>query len=331
MKWLLFFTIAYCSHVYAQSLIKNQNAPGVLTQLSGKVEVIKQDVPDPIRAEEGTLLYIGDQLQTSETAQATLLLRGGSVIRLYAGTQLSLDESIENQESQARFFHHQLRLVSGELWANFLPFRQSLKIHLSQVAVDVWSGILRFQEAQQASSVLVAEGLASVSNSNSQTKLSAGLWLPQVKKEDDLKQKTKPIPYHLKLFTEDHSFRLQSSDEVFFRLGLQLVKTETGENLHRSMKVYLDSDYYHLTFPKEVELDQYGFAVVLLSIKAPRFDDKSFNGQVIIRAGVHQLGGYDQGDGNLLLNINALPQFKRFRSHAQTGKLTQEDRLRSLF
>ena len=326
MKWLLLFTIAYCSCVlHAQDLIKNQTAPGVLTQLLGKVEVIRKNIATPIRAEEGTLLYAGDQIKTFETAQATLLLRGSSTIRIYAKTQLIFEESEENKYSQARFFHHQLRLIDGELWANFLPFRQSLQIHLSQVSVDVWSGILRFKEDQDASSVLVSEGQATVSNLDSQIKLSAGFWLNEIQKKDNLKQRMRSVPYHLKLFTQQQNFHIQQSDELLLKLGLQLVDTETRENLHRPMKVYLDSNYYHLSMPQEVKLDQYGFAMVLLSIKAPKFDDKSFNGQIIIRAGVNQIGGYNQGDGNLLLKINAPSQFRHFHSNAKTGILSSAD------
>ncbi len=320
---ILLIVAAFC--FCTQNVLAQSRKPTIasLHQIEGTVNAITAKSPKGRRGINGMLLFAGDKINTEVNSKVTIEYRDGSRVRLFQNSQLLLNFSEEQADSQ-RTFKYQISLNKGSMRGNFLKGLQRTIIRTPTALIRVKGTTVRIKDNDNRATVSLTEGKVEVSNLSSKTILIPGQWLTDFGRTADLTKKTETLPniLHLKTFDYELDFRDGKSKQLKFNVQLQ--HNISGESVARSGLVVFESDYYSIRLPKRFMLDKKGFARVLVGIDPPRLKDPRFNGLIIIRAFIDQDGFDDVAEGSLVLKILNVGDKKTLIINPE-GKLTKKN------
>ena len=98
---LTLFSGMVCCSNSGNNAAHGNSAMTVLTAVNGKVQVQKYGSPNWNDAAIGMTLLKGDKIKTDNVSTASITFFDGSIIELYGGTEISLDELISKSASSS--------------------------------------------------------------------------------------------------------------------------------------------------------------------------------------------------------------------------------------
>ncbi len=146
--------------------IESNSIPAKVRSLAGKAYLTRRDgSTEELLA--GSLLYLGDRLQTTSAASATIEFADGSILTLNGGSELSLDHL--SAYGETGMVDSRLRLLKGRAETRVTPANgpgSRFEIHTSS-AISAVRGTeyrIAFIEGSQTSNVEVTGGAVDVSD-----------------------------------------------------------------------------------------------------------------------------------------------------------------------
>ncbi|MBF0238278.1 MAG: FecR domain-containing protein [SAR324 cluster bacterium] len=300
---------------------QNPTAVATLTKVNGKVEVQISKMNKRTMGREGLLLYQDDTIITGQGGRVTVLFRDGSEIRLFENTQFMIETGKE-QETEQRSFRYNFFMKMGSFWGKMQKSRQQTSIKTPTATIGVKGTSLRVSTNETASSIALTEGLISVDNKNSSIELVPGKRVVSISSTDDLSKKIEDIPYKLFITADSYDVDFTKTQQSTIRLSIQLGNVQTGQNLGRSGKLYLRSNYPNIQFPENVELDASGFVRFPIEINSPRYQDQEFDGNVTIWAVPDDAKADDIGEGSILIKIKSASKTRHYHIDGNTGEIS---------
>lgn len=297
-----------------------ETAVASLTRVEGSVEVKIFKTKKSVMAREGLLLFQEDFISTGNGGKTTILFRDGSEIRLFGNSELSLQQAIEDT-TKKRSFQYKFIMKLGSFWGKFIQGRQKTSIETPTTTIGVKGTALRVTDDGKTASIALTEGAATVENAVGSLDLMPGQRLKDFKREDDLKDKVEQIPFKLQMKTENYQLDLSQANEATIRVTIQMSNTVNGENVKKGGRIYLGSNYYNVEFPKNVALDNSGFARIPILIRKPHSSDREFDGKVVIWAVMDELHLDDVGEGNLQIQLSN-PTNRRMQIDVNSGQVS---------
>ena len=273
------------------ALAKISPALAVLSQLKGEINA----GPAKKMSEgfNGKMLRNRYRVRTEKKSGATIFFNDGSEVRLFGSTEITIGA---RKSHNSRWVRYRLVLRSGSFWGNFVRGKNPVEIGGGGLRLQLSDSSLRFTKKKTGSNISVSSGIVKVFNKVSSVKIHAGQRLYHVQKTDFLPQKVTLVPNQLKLRIEPSAPFFPANKTLKLNLHFQVVRLGSDHAVKRSGPVLLTSDYYNLTIPESIQLNANGQAKASIEVKAPRSDDRTFEGTVTFNAIIDQYG-YDDLQG----------------------------------
>jgi hypothetical protein len=240
-----------------------------LKDVQGSVQVARLDGKVlPIR--EGQFVQAGEEIRTSAGSRATLELRDGSRVRIYASTNFLVEDARE-RNSATRSFRAEFELKRGVIQGRFKPRYQLARIRTPVATIGIRGTSLRLGHAnRQGTTVGLYEGLIEIDNTRSTTLLEPGNWIPRITASDeDLTRLIVPLPQKLFLKTEEYEIEPTPETPTKIFLSIQWIDSVSEQNIRKRAPVLLESDYPGVRLDSKVQLDSSGFIRIPVFINAP--------------------------------------------------------------
>ena len=273
----------------------------VLSQIQGKIKAgpaIKM-----LEGTNGQLLRHRHRIKTEKDGKATVFIKDGSEIRLFADTELIVGAK---KSRNSRWMRYRLVLLSGSFWGHFVREKNPVEISGGSMRLQVSDASIRFSKKKTGTDISVLNGTVRVFNKSSFVKLHGGQRLYQIQKNDFMPQKVSIIPNQLKLSLEPSEPVFQGDKTIELNLNLQVVRYGSDRAVERPGPVHLRANYYNLEIPDSIRLNTDGNAKAKIKVAPPSSEDHTFEGSVTFHAIMDQKGFDDVRDGTFKVKFRNL-------------------------
>tara|TARA_B100000686_G_C16653263_1_gene896737 strand:+ start:314 stop:1234 length:921 start_codon:yes stop_codon:yes gene_type:complete len=296
--WFLnsfYFKITFlclCLSIPSLALAKSFPALAILSQIKGNVKA------GPINrisdGFNGKMLWNRFQVQTEEKSAASIFFADGSEIRLFNSSNLKIGLK---KSPSSRWSRYRILLSSGSFWGYFSRGKTPVEIGGEGLRILLSNASIRFTKQKKGNNISVSSGFAKVFNMVSSVNLKSGQRLYQIQKKDFLPQKIGVIPNKLILQIEPDNPIFSRERSLNLNLNFQVVRNGTDFKINRSGPIYLRNNYYNLTIPDSIKLNSEGESKIVIKVKPPHSNDRTFMNSLIFQAIMDQNGYDDVQDG----------------------------------
>ncbi len=273
----------------------------VLSQIQGKIKA--GPVKKMVEVTNGLLLSHRHRVKTEKDGKATVFIKDGSEIRLFADTELVVGAE---KSRNSRWMRYRLVLLSGSFWGHFVREKNPVEISGGSMRLQVSDASIRFSKKKTGTDISVLNGTVRVFNKSSFVKLHGGQRLYQIQKNDFMPQKVSIIPNQLKLSLEPSEPVFQGDKTIELNLNLQVVRYGSDHTVERPGPVHLRANYYNLEIPDSIRLNTDGNAKAKIKVGPPNSEDRTFEGSVTFHAIMDQKGFDDVRDGTFKVKFRNL-------------------------
>jgi len=273
----------------------------VLSQIQGKIKA--GPAKKMVEGTNGLLLRNRHRVKTEKDGKATVFIKDGSEIRLFADTELIIGARISRN---SRWMRYRLGLLSGSFWGHFVREKNPVEISGGSMRLQVSDATIRFSKKKTGTDISVLKGTVRVFNKSSFVKLHGGQRLYQIQKNDFMPQKVSIIPNQLKLSLEPSEPVFQGDKTIELSLNLQIVSYGSDLAVERPGPVHLRANYYNLEIPDSIRLNTEGNAKAKIKVAPPNSEDRTFEGSVTFHAIMDQKGFDDVRDGTFKVKFRNL-------------------------
>ncbi len=290
-------------------------------KLDGNVQVLREARKIPGRV--GVILNDKDVVLTSGNGRVTIIFRDGTEVRLFQNTRFIIEKSEETGDEQRSMLYN-FKLSVGSFWARFAKGRQHTQIATPSATIGIKGTNVALSQKGSRLDIALSKGEVSVENETDRMSLKAGYRLKGVQRVGMMQDKVSEMPYQISIKPDSNRIKLPEAgekEEIFFTL--QLIEVKSRQNLHRQGRVYLTLDNDKFSFPKEIKLNERGYARVRAIIKPfQRADYK--NGQLTLFAVMDGKQAMEVGVGETLLSYDIPKKIQRtIRVDMSTGKIVE--------
>ena len=273
----------------------------VLSQIQGKIKA--GPAKKMVEGTNGLLLRHRHRVKTEKAGKATVFIKDGSEIRLFADTELIVGAK---KSRNSRWMRYRLVLLSGSFWGYFFREKKPIEISGGSMQLQLSDASIRFTKKKNGTDISVLNGTVRVFNKSSFVKLHGGQRLYQIQKNDFMPQKVSIIPNQLKLSLEPSEPVFQGDKTIELNLNLQVVRYGSDRAVERPGPVHLRANYYNLEIPDSIRLNTDGNAKAKIKVAPPNSEDRTFEGSVTFHAIMDQKGFDDVRDGTFKVKFRNL-------------------------
>ena len=301
--WLYILLIIFILSIPLSGSCRTISLPdfAILSQIQGKINAgTKKKMAE---GTNGMLLSQRNRVKTEKNGKATVLVKDGSKIRLFSGSELIIGAK---KRHNSRWMRYRLVLLSGSFWGHFVKDKNPIEIRGGTLRLQLSEASIRFSNKKTGTDISVLKGTVRVFNKSSFVKLHGGQRLYQIQKNDFMPEKISIIPNQLKI-------SLGPTEPVFFgkktielNLNLQVVRYGSDYTVERPSPVHLWTNYYNLELPGSIRLNTNGNAKTTIKVSQPSSGDRTFGGSVTFHAIIDQKGFDDVRDGTLKVRLRNL-------------------------
>jgi len=256
-----------------------------------------------VEGTNGLLLRHRHRVKTEKDGKATVFIKDGSEIRLFADTELIVGAK---KSRNSHWIRYRLVLLSGSFWGHFVREKNPVEISGGSMRLQVSDASIRFSKKKTGTDISVLNGTVRVFNKSSFVKLHGGQRLYQIQKNDFMPQKVSIIPNQLKLSLEPSEPVFQGDKTIELNLNLQVVRYGSDRAVERPGPVHLRANYYNLEIPDSIRLNTDGNAKAKIKVAPPNSEDRTFEGSVTFHAIMDQQGFDDVRDGTFKVKFRNL-------------------------
>ena len=297
---LIFFSFLLVNFFIPLNLLaKVSPALGVISNIKGEVKSGSKN--NISKGFNGRILHKRHRVRTEKKSGATVFIHDGSEIRIFGSTELTIGAK---KSRNSRWVRYRIVLHKGSFWGNFVRGDNAIEIFAGGLLLKFSDSIFRLTKKKTGNNISVSSGIIKVFNKVSSVKISAGQRLYHVSKTDFLPQKITLVPNQLKLQLETPVVAFNKNRSSILKLLIKVVRVGTDTNVKRSGPLLLSSNYYNLTIPDSIKLNENGQAKVSINLKPPSSSDRTFANSIHLNAIVDQYGYDDLLSAKLNIKIN---------------------------
>ena len=303
LRWLIVPLMLFILSIPLSESCEAKSLPdfAVLSQIQGKIKA--GPAKKMVEGTNGLLLRHRHRVKTEKDGKATVFIKDGSEIRLFADTELIVGAE---KSRNSRWMRYRLVLLSGSFWGHFVREKNPVEISGGSMRLQVSDASIRFSKKKTGTDISVLNGTVRVFNKSSFVKLHGGQRLYQIQKNDFMPQKVSIIPNQLKLSLEPSEPVFQGDKTIELNLNLQVVRYGSDRAVERPGPVYLRANYYNLEIPDSIRLNTDGNAKAKIKVAPPNSEDRTFEGSVTFHAIMDQKGFDDVRDGTFKVKFRNL-------------------------
>ena len=299
-RWLYILLIIFILSIPLSDSSRALSLPdfAILSQIQGKINAgTKKKMAE---GTNGMLLSQRNRVKTEKNGKATVLVKDGSKIRLFSGSELIIGAK---KRHNSRWMRYRLVLLSGSFWGHFVKDKNPIEIRGGALRLQLSEASIRFSKKKTGTDISVLKGTVSVFNKSSFVKLHGGQRLYQIQKNDFMPEKISIIPNQLKLSLGPTERVFLGKKTITLNLNLQVVRYGSDYIVERASPVHLWANYYNLKFPGSIRLNTNGNAKATIKVDPPSSEDRTFGGSVTFHAILDQKGFDDVRDGTLKVRL----------------------------
>ena len=302
-RWLIVSLMLFILSIPLSEFCEAKSFPdfAVLSQIQGKIKA--GPAKKMVEGTNGLLLRHRHRVKTEKNGKATVFIKDGSEIRLFADTELIVGAK---KSRNSRWMRYRLVLLSGSFWGHFVREKNPVEISGGSMRLQVSDASIRFSNKKTGTDISVLNGTVRVFNKSSFVKLHGGQRLYQIQKNDFMPQKVSIIPNQLKLSLEPSEPVFQGDKTIELNLNLQVVRYGSDRTVERPGPVHLRANYYNLEIPDSIRLNTDGNANAKIKVAPPNSEDRTFEGSVTFHAIMDQKGFDDVRDGTFKVKFRNL-------------------------
>ena len=302
-RWLIVSLMLFILSIPLSEFCEAKSFPdfAVLSQIQGKIKAGPAKIM--VEGTNGLLLRHRHRVKTEKDGKATVFIKDGSEIRLFADTELIVGAK---KSRNSRWMRYRLVLLSGSFWGHFVREKNPVEISGGSMRLQVSDASIRFSKKKTGTDISVLNGTVRVFNKSSFVKLHGGQRLYQIQKNDFMPQKVSIIPNQLKLSLGPSEPVFHGDKTIELNLNLQVVRYGSDRAVERPGPVHLRANYYNLEIPDSIRLNTDGNAKAKIKVAPPSSEDHTFEGSVTFHAIMDQKGFDDVRDGTFKVKFRNL-------------------------
>ena len=251
-----FLICCYSTNLLALNIVAS------IKEKAGEVSIFREK--RVLAARAGLVLKDQDSVVTSRNGKVTIIFRDGSEIRLFQNTNFKIEKTRE-AGSGKRGFLNRFKLKLGSFWGKFTRSKHRTTIQTPTATCGIKGTNVSFSEGAEGLDVSLSNGLVEIRNETERLMLTPGKMVEGVKRQGEMKNKVKDIPYRLWLKAET-ALKVPENGTRKLTLSVQLMNVKTESNAYKSGTVYFSSNIDQVDFPP-VHLNSRGFANFHATVK----------------------------------------------------------------
>ncbi len=297
---LIFFSFSLINFFVPLNLLaKDSPALGIISNIKGEVNF--GSINNISKGFNGKILRKRHRVRSEKKSGATIFMHDGSEIRIFGSTELTIGAK---KSHNSRWVRYRIILHKGSFWGHFVRGDNDIEIFAGGLILQFSDSIFRLTKKKTGNNISVSSGIIKVYNNVSSIKISAGQRLYHVSKTDFLPQKVTLVPNQLKIQLETPVITFNKNRSSILKLLIKVVRVGSDINVKRSGPLLLSSNYYNLTIPDSIKLNESGQARVSLYLKPPSSSDRTFANSIDLNAIVDQYGYDDLLSAKLNIKID---------------------------